>query len=462
MTDPVFLTVSTTHRPATDLGYLLHKHPDRIQEFSEPTSTATVFYPEATAERCTAALLVEVDPIALARSRGKRSPDFALGQYVNDRPYAASSLLAVALGKIFSTARTGRCDSRQELADSAIDLEITIRAMGCRDGRKFIDRLFTPLGWQVDATPIPLDDAFPEWGDSRYFDVTLRGELRLADALNQLYVLLPVFDSAKHYWQTTAEVDKLISAGGDWLQTHPYRDTIVDRYLARTGGLDAVARARLAELDDVDATTRDDDAAPRNPTLNVRRHEAVLAEIENLRPTSVIDLGCGSGQFLSKVVRSTGIGRIAGCDVSTRELRRAADRLHVDEMTEHQSARLELFQSALTYLDPRIEGFDVAVLMEVIEHLDTARLEALEHVVFAQARPGVVLVTTPNSEYNVLYPDLVGMRHPDHRFEWTRTEFASWADRVADDHGYRTRFVGVGDADETYGSPTQMAVFTRG
>ncbi|WOC12799.1 3' terminal RNA ribose 2'-O-methyltransferase Hen1 [Gordonia sp. MP11Mi] len=459
----MLLTVSTTHHPATDLGYLLHKHPDRVQEFAEPTGTATVFYPEATPQRCTAALMLEVDPIALARSRGKRSPDFALGQYVNDRPYAATSLIAVALGRAFRTARTGRCASRQELADTAIPLEITIPALPCRDGVEFATRIFGPLGWQIDATPIALDPEFPEWGDSRYLDVTLRGDVRLADALNQLYVLLPVFDSSKHYWQTTDEVDKLITAGGEWLRAHPDRDTIVGRYLARTGGLDAVARARLDELDDLGpADDAEGDVPRRRPSLNIARHDAVLAEIVRLGPASIIDLGCGSGQFLSKVLRGTGISRVAGCDVSTRELRRAADRLHVDDMTQRQATRLELFQSALTYLDPRIAGFDVAVLMEVIEHLDIPRLEALERAVFDAARPGTVLVTTPNSEYNSLYPDLAGMRHPDHRFEWTRAEFATWADRIAVDHGYRVRFVGIGDTDEILGAPTQMAVFTRG
>ncbi|GAA4641377.1 3' terminal RNA ribose 2'-O-methyltransferase Hen1 [Gordonia humi] len=459
----MLVTVSTTHRPATDLGYLLHKHPDRVQRFAEQSGTATVFYPEASAERCTAVLMLEVDPVALVRSRGRRSPDFALAQYVNDRPYAASSLLAVALGRVFRTARAGRCDSRQDLADSAIPLEITVPVLPCRDGAEFAERIFAPLGWSVDATPIALDDDFPDWGESRCLAVTLRGETRLADALNQLYVLLPAFDESKHYWQSDDEVDKLISAGGEWLRSHPSREAIVDRYLARTGGLKTVARVRLDELDDAPAETEIEAPEPEHRApLNVRRHRAVLGEVARLAPSSLIDLGCGSGQFLSKVLRGTDIGRVAGCDVSIRELKRAADRMHVDEMTERQSARLDLFQSALTYTDPRIAGFDVAVLMEVIEHLDATRLAALEHTVFATARPDSVLVTTPNSEYNVLYPDLTGMRHRDHRFEWTRAEFAAWAERVADHHGYRVRFVGIGDVDADLGGPTQMAVFTRG
>lgn len=85
----MLLTITTTATPATDLGFLLHKHPDKVQTFDQAFGTAHVFYPEATCERCTAALLLEVDPIRLARTKGKDAPDFSLGQYVNDRPYAA-------------------------------------------------------------------------------------------------------------------------------------------------------------------------------------------------------------------------------------------------------------------------------------------------------------------------------------------------------------------------------------
>jgi len=122
----VLLTVSTTHHPATDLGFLLHKHPDRVQEFKQSFGVATVFYPEASEDRCTVALVLDADPIRLARSRAKNSPDFSLAQYVNDRSYAASSLLGVAMADVFSTSRSGRCTSRQELADSAIPLELNI------------------------------------------------------------------------------------------------------------------------------------------------------------------------------------------------------------------------------------------------------------------------------------------------------------------------------------------------
>jgi 3' terminal RNA ribose 2'-O-methyltransferase Hen1 len=178
----VLLSITTTHTPATDLGHLLHKHPDRVQRFTLSFGVATVFYPEASDERCIATLMLEIDPVRMARSRSRTSPDFSLAQYVNDRSYAASSLLAVALADVFSTARSGRCTSRQELADSAIPLQLRLPVLPCRGGPEIARRVFEPLGWQVDAEPIALDDAFPEWGQSRYVHLQLTGTIRLADA----------------------------------------------------------------------------------------------------------------------------------------------------------------------------------------------------------------------------------------------------------------------------------------
>ncbi|MFC4063141.1 3' terminal RNA ribose 2'-O-methyltransferase Hen1 [Planomonospora corallina] len=503
----MLLTISTTLRPATDLGFLLHKHPDRVQEFGRSYGTARVFYPEAGEERCTAALLLDVDPVRLARSRGRSTPDHTLAQYVNDRPYAASSLLAGALADVFRTARAGRCASRPELAAGPIPLEITLPALPCRGGPDLAHRLFAPLGWEVEAHAVPLDEGFPEWGDSRYVRLTLRGEVRLADALNQLYVLLPVLDDAKHYWIAPDEVDKLVRAGEAWLVAHPEKGLITRRYLGRRWSLARAAFARLAELgDDVEealeppaeeetgtlageeppAEEETDRLAGEEPPaagdggtaadpeqdgpgtagrqtatpLNVRRREAVLAVLRELGAHTVIDLGCGTGQLVGALLADPSFTKVAGTDVSARTLAVAARRLRLDRMPDRLRERLELFQGALTYTDERFAGYDAAVLMEVVEHVDPPRLDALEQVVFGAARPGHVIVTTPNAEYNVRYPFLTGMRHPDHRFEWTRAEFAAWAEKVCARYGYTAAFRPVGDDDPEVGPPTQLAAFT--
>ncbi|QMW68060.1 3' terminal RNA ribose 2'-O-methyltransferase Hen1 [Mumia sp. ZJ1417] len=465
----MLLTVSTTLQPATDLGYLLHKHPDQVQEFRQSFGVATVFYPEASDDRCTAALMLDVDPVRLARSRAKGSPDFSLAQYVNDRSYAASSLLGVAMAHVFSTARSGRCQARQELADRAIPLEIAIPVLPCRGGPTIADRLFAPLGWTVEAEAIPLDERFPEWGDSRYVRLRLTGDVRLADALNQLHVLLPVLDESKHYWQGPDEVDKLLRSGEGWLATHPDQELITRRYLGRRGALTRVALARLAELgDDVeDAVSPAEDEEALQPEaaripLNAQRHDAVHQALLELGARSVVDLGCGPGQLVERLVATPSFTRITGTDVSVRTLQHAARRLHLERMSERQAERVTLFQSALTYEDPRLAGYDAAVLMEVVEHVDPSRLEALERAVFGAAKPGAVVVTTPNREFNVRYEGLSGMRHRDHRFEWDRAEFTAWSDRVAATYGYVVERRGIGEHDDVLGAPTQMAVFVRG
>jgi 3' terminal RNA ribose 2'-O-methyltransferase Hen1 len=481
----VFLTITATgsgpDSPATDLGFLLHKHPDRAQTFEVGVGTAHVFYPEVSAQRCTAALLLEIDPIGLVRgARGRASAPgsdgFALAQYVNDRPYAASSMLAVALAKVFRTALAGRCDHRPELPGQPLPLHIHIPALPCRGGVGTATRVFEPLGWQVQATEVPLD---PElgWGPSRYVDLVLDGELRLADALTQLYVLLPVLDDAKHYWVSSDEVDKLIRAGSGWLSTHPERELITARYLRHQRVLVESATDRLAALDDLaapdDLAPLDDLAPitdvvaaendePRPVSLAEQRRGGVLAALASTGAGSVVDLGCGEGKLLRLLLKDHRYQRILGVDVSHRSLEIAARRLRLEQLTDRVRQRIELRQSALTYRDPELAGFDAAVLMEVIEHLDPPRLPALADNVFGSARPGTVLVTTPNVEYNAVYELTEGTtRHADHRFEWNRRQFRDWADGVAERYGYDVEYRPIGPEDPELGPPTQLALFRR-
>jgi len=293
--------------------------------------------------------------------------------------------------------------------------------------------------------------------------------VRLADALNHLYVLLPVLDDGKHYWVATDEVDKLVRAGGDWLAGHPEKELITRRYLAHKRELTRDALARLAEVDDLEPEDLDNALdghriveEPDQPApLSEQRRGAVLAVVRAAGARSVGDFGCGEGVLVRDLLAERAIERVVATDVSARALQIAARRLKLDSMSEAARGRLQIFQSSLTYRDDRLAGLDAAVLMEVIEHVDADRLPALERAVFGFAAPAAILVSTPNAEYNVLYPDLNGMRHPDHRFEWTRAEFGDWAGRVCTDYGYRVEFHPIGEPDDTRGAPTQLAVFTK-
>ncbi|ALO96835.1 methyltransferase type 12 [Streptomyces hygroscopicus subsp. limoneus] len=478
----MFVTISTTGtagNPATDLGYLLHKHPDKAQAFSTSYGTAHVFYPEADAARCTAALLLETDTLALVR-RGKGkgrggAPDAALAQYVNDRPYAASSLLAVALSTVFSSALRGVCNARPERAAAPLPLRVEVPALPARGGAGLVRRLFAPLGWTVTADPVPLDTAFPEWGDSRYVRLVLESDrLTLAEALRHLYVLLPVLDDAKHYWVSADEVDKLLRAGEGWLAGHPEQQLITSRYLSRRWSLTRQARERLelvrlaeaddSEVEDIDNAVAQETEAEEKPTpLAEQRRAAILTALHASGAARVLDLGCGQGQLVRALLKDTRFTEIVGVDVSVRALAIAARRIGLDRMGERQAARVRLVQGSLAYTDNRLKGYDAAVLSEVIEHLDLPRLPALEYAVFGHARPRTVVVTTPNVEYNVRWESLPAghARHGDHRFEWTREEFRAWAATVAGHHGYDVGFVPVGPDDPEVGPPTQMAVFHR-
>jgi 3' terminal RNA ribose 2'-O-methyltransferase Hen1 len=476
----VLLTISTTHRPATDLGRLLHKHPDRAQSFSLPFGAARVFYPEAGEERCTVALMLDVDPVGLVR-RGRGRGGFALAEYVNDRPYVASSFMSVALVSVFKTAMAGRSEGYEELAATALPLEAWLPAVPTRGGEELARRLFEPLGYQVEARALELDPEFPEWGADRHVDLRLTAEVRLADLLTHLYVLLPVLDDEKHYWVDDSEIEKLLARGEGWLPGHPERELITRRYLKNQASLFHPALARLEEVSGSEAVDDDDGAevgtgeamasgdvagaatrAPDDaPALRDQRLDAVVLALEESGARRVLDLGCGSGALLRRLLAG-GYEKVFGVDVSVRALEGASRRLDLETMHDAERARVELLQSPLTYRDRRLEGFDAAALVEVIEHLDPPRLGALERNVFADARPRTVVVTTPNAEYNVRWPGLDGgMRHPDHRFEWSREEFAAWADAVAARNGYEVRRLPVGPDDPEVGPPTQMAVFSR-
>jgi 3' terminal RNA ribose 2'-O-methyltransferase Hen1 len=457
----VLLTISTTHRPATDLGFLLHKHPDRVQTFSLPFGDAHVFYPEAGLDRCTAALLLDIDPVGLVR-RGRAGSNFALAEHVNDRPYVASSFMSVAMVSVFKSAMAGTCKGHEELAGTAIALEAWLPVVPAQDGESLVRRLFEPLGYVVEVAPIGLDSEFPLWGDSRYVGLRVSGDVRLADLLIHLYVLLPVLDDDKHYWVDDAEIEKLLRRGEGWLAVHPLRDLIVRRYLKRQARLFFPA---LAQLDDATAPVDEPEAEiqpAEHVTLRDQRLAAVASVVKASGARRVLDLGCGSGTLLKRLL-SDDYELIVGADVSVRALEHAARRLKLDDMHDAQRNRITLLHSPLTYRDKRLVGFDAAVLVEVIEHLDPSRLSSAEQNIFGSARPGTVVVTTPNAEYNARWESLPSgeFRHPDHRFEWTRAQFATWGERVADTYGYSIRFLPVGPEDAAVGAPTQMAVFTR-
>jgi 3' terminal RNA ribose 2'-O-methyltransferase Hen1 len=466
----MLLTVTTTYSPATDLGYLLHKNPARAQTEELSFGKAHVFYPEADSVRCTVAVLLEVDPIGLVRGRrGPAGEGGQLEQYVNDRPYCANSFMSVALGRLFTTALNGKSKDRQELAETAIPLVAKLPVIAARGGEDLVLRLFEPLGYTVEVTRLPLDERFPEWGGSPYVSLEITATATLQILLTHLYVLIPVLDNEKHYWVGEDEIEKLLKRGEGWLGKHPEKELIVARYLKRQRNLTRAALERLAEdalpEDEASASTGDEEEqkVERPLGLHEQRLGTVLSVLRGINAKRVVDLGCGEGKLIRHLLANSQFEHILGMDVSWRSIEIATDRLKLNQMGEKQRARIQLIQGSLMYRDKRLEGFDAAAVVEVIEHLDAPRLAAFERVLFEFARPAHAIITTPNIDYNTLFPTLPAgkLRHRDHRFEWTRAEFNNWAEQVAARFGYSVCIQPVGPVDETLGAPTQMGVFTR-
>jgi 3' terminal RNA ribose 2'-O-methyltransferase Hen1 len=240
------LITLTCHAPtAPDIGYLFGKNPASLfmREFSG--GRVLVFYPEVTDDHLTIALLTEIDPVALVRTA---SGAHGLDQYVNDRPYVASSLTSVALNVAFGSALGGKSRGRPARVNDVMRWEVSLPVVACDAGEDLITRIFAPLGYEVTVERLALDPAFPAWGMSNLYALRLSGAQTVQGVLSQLYVLLPVLDNAKHYYIEASETEKLLRYGGAWLAAHPERDLITRRYLRYRRPLVTSALARLANL----------------------------------------------------------------------------------------------------------------------------------------------------------------------------------------------------------------------
>jgi 3' terminal RNA ribose 2'-O-methyltransferase Hen1 len=355
----------------------------------------------------------------------------------------------------------GHSKDKPELVDVPMPFEAKITVLPVRGGETLLRHLFEPLGYTVTAQKHLLNDSFPAWGDSRYFTVTLQHTITLQKLLTHLYVLIPVCDNDKHYWIGTHEVEKLLSKGSDWLPQHPARELITIRYLKHQ---------KMLANQVLDVLLKDEREIPEEdtetaPVQKVRMHTVRLNTVKDLLiqsgVKSVVDLGCGEGKLLKLLLAENQFEQVLGMDVSYRSLDIAKDKLKIERLPLQQQQRIKLIHGSLTYRDKRIEGYEAAVLVEVIEHLDEPRLAALEKVVFRYARPPMVVITTPNAEYNVKFirDQEVRLRHSDHRFEWTRKQFEEWGNRIAVMHQYTVQFTAVGEEDPEVGALSQMAVF---
>jgi 3' terminal RNA ribose 2'-O-methyltransferase Hen1 len=459
----MLLTITTTHKPASDLSYLLHKHPAKVQEVEIAAGKAHIFYPEVSEDRCTVSLLLDIDPVGLVRrGNGPAGNEFALEQYVNDRPYVASSFMIAAIAQAFSTAMNGRCKDKPELVSVPMPFEVQLPVLPVRGGENVVRQLFEPLGYKIELQKHVVDPQFPDWGESRYFSVRLYNTITVQQLLSHLYILIPVCDNDKHYWIGQHEVEKLLEKGKDWLPAHPARELITIRYLKHQKSLANQAMEILLKEEDAGDEGDDEKTVPEQKIrVHDMRLQAVRDELLQSNAKRIVDLGCGEGKLLKLLLAEKQFEYILGMDVSYRSLEIAKDKLKIGRLPPKQQQRIQLIHGSLTYRDKRIEGYDAAAMVEVIEHLDEPRLAALEKVLFEYAKPALVIITTPNGEYNIKFANFAEgqMRHADHRFEWTRNEFKTWGDRIAEKYNYQVDYKPIGEEDAEVGALSQMAVF---
>ncbi|HEX9996247.1 MAG TPA: 3' terminal RNA ribose 2'-O-methyltransferase Hen1, partial [Abditibacterium sp.] len=389
-----------------------------------------------------------------------------LAQYVNDRPYVASSFLSVAVAGVLRSALNGVCKELPELATLEIPLEIQIEGVPCSE--ETARNLFEPLDYEVSVEKFALNGN-SAWGDAPFVRLHLKTRKKLSEMLAHLYVLLPVMDDDKHYYIGEDEVEKLLKRGEGWLENHPQKSFIVSRYLKRQKRLVFAALEKLAPESEAEVENDEQEEkieaviSEKTAPLHQIRIETVLQTLKASGAKRVLDLGCGEGRLLRELLKDRQFEEILGLDASHRALEIASDKLKLERLPELKRDKIRLIHGALTYRDDRLKGYDAAALVEVIEHLDAPRLHALERAVWEFARPDMVVLTTPNAEYNVRWESLPAgkMRHRDHRFEWNRAQFRAWAQKVADDYGYEIEISDLGPSDEEVGAPSQMGVWKR-
>lgn len=461
----MLIAITVTGKDAKSLSYILGKHPDHvfIREFS--AGNMTVSFPEYSDERATAALLIQVDTIGMVRGEWKG----VSASYIDPRPYVSSSLTSVALKEAYRSSFTTKSKEPAVAAMMERELPISVEfsSLWCKIGEEGIRTLFEPLGYSVACRELPFASDWLEGERSALFNATLTGKQTIAALLNHLYVLLPVIGKGKHYFVEEAEVAKLLQHGAGWLENHPAKERIVSRYLVHRRSLIEEALEQLAgeESDDPAEENARESEFERPIRLQEERLQTAMAVLKTLDPPPlrIGDLGCGTGDFMRIIMDERMPAEVVGMDVSSRSIQIAEKKLRIATRPEWQRPKVSLLHGSLVYTDLRLKELDTLVLLEVIEHVDPPKLPIIEHNIFEYLKPCHVMISTPNKEYNPLFPNMEKdrFRHDDHRFEWTREEFRRWTSAIIEKYPYTVEIYPVGKQDEQAGPPTQMAVFRR-
>lgn len=462
----MLLTIRYEGENSNVFSYLLHKQPERVQTFSLPFGKAHLFYTENLEEKSTIALLLDVDSNDLMSKKMLDKRDPYMDPYINDRPYVASSLLSAAMAKVFCSALGGNDKVYPELVNQKHSFTVSVSVIRSRGGEQNIRQIFEPLGYEVEIKGQLLDDQFPEWGESPYYHLVLRGSVRLKDLLTQLYICLPALDRWKHYFVSENELQKLLQKGGDWLPTHPMRDFIIKGYLSHQKNLAKKAIHLLKDGSRIIPNPKQKKIETKfsvtKPKISNKYTEikikSVIKKIKELGVTKIIDLGCGNGKLIKQLVKNQKLTVIKGMDHSNRSLKEARDRLNLPAQKQ-----VRLFLGSLLYQDPRTKGMDLAILLEIMDHVDEESLPFLETNLFAYMGVEYLIITVRNAEYNGLgnEVDQGTARYSQIQIKWTRKELEAWVEGIKSRYPYQAEIIPIGKEHSEIGSPIQMVVFKR-
>lgn len=451
------LTIKAIGENSRVISYLLSKNPSNLYDRDEKGSRVRLVYTAFTEEETEILIYVTPDPVELVRN----SPNtFDITQYINDREFAVSSLFCSYIKSALATALNGK--PKEEFikwVDYKFNLVLGFGPVASDLPDAVIESIFTHLGYEVNIERGLTDYSFQLKSRSSVRYITLTGHQTLQNAMRHLFILIPVMDNYKHYYMDKSEVDKLERYGAGWLDDHPMRDLIIKRSLKFKELIREVAvPQKEVFIKEESETVEETEVKVR---LNEQRYQTIVDIVTNLpHKETVVDFGSGEGKLSVRLGFAPGVKEILAVEPSQMSQLRAMQKWDKARASEGFLAPTQVWGS-LFYFDTRLCDKDVMILSEVIEHIDEFRLPPIMETVFVQYTPKTIIINTPNYEYNVVYEMQDNLRHRDHRFEWTREQFNSWCNELSAKYKYSVNIGGIGEEDQDFGFPTQIAVFCK-
>lgn len=431
----MLFTLRVTGPQAADLAVLIDKSPDKLHSTRLPFGMAHVFFPEVASDAATMALVLDVEAVHWT-SNGS-SDGFATTN---------SAMMSVAISRALGTALAARAPQRPELVSAVLPVEVCLSSLAVKRGSTDAQALFGPLGYDVTVEETACGSSVATDEDLVRQTVRLKKLCPLYEVLSHLYVLGPLLDGHVRDRVLDGERESLLVHAEGAARGHASSERIMSAHAARRTSETALAFRRLAAVDSVGAQTTGEGLSQLSQ-LDDARADAIVLELREAAAHTVVDLGCGDGKLLARLVREKALTKIVGFDVAHLALEAAASRMKLDRRGAKKSERIDLWHGSLYYSDARLSGFDAAVLADVVQYLPQERLAEMERVVFQQACPNTVVVMLNGAK-----------RDEDASADgWSAKRFDAWASGVSERSGYRIRLLSPGSSQQAI----RMAVFSK-